>query len=152
MELGALVLLHYGIDPVGLLCRSCFRDRRQSRRAEISAVGDAAFEGLGSMEPRAHVPAVMWPPAVGALLADLGWFVTILMIPVQLNSRDGDLPRDRPSRSSSCTDMVLTARCWFSYVHFVQLSRAGAAADQQWGGSCGGPCPAITGRGPGASP
>src|SRR6185369_4275897 len=51
---------------------------------KISAVKEAAFFGIGSMEAARRTFRQLLAPAVIALLADLVGFITILLIPVQV--------------------------------------------------------------------
>ena len=51
---------------------------------KISAVSDAAFAGLDSMEAARRTFRQLLAPAIVALLADLVGFITILLIPVQV--------------------------------------------------------------------
>jgi len=84
-QLGALVLLRYGIDPIGLLVPFLIFAIGVSHGVQkISAVSDAAFAGLGSMEAARRTFRLLLAPAIIALLADLVGFVTILLIPVQV--------------------------------------------------------------------
>jgi uncharacterized protein len=84
-QLGTLVLLHYGIDPIGLLVPFLIFAIGVSHGVQkISAVSDAAFEGLDSMTAARRTFRQLLAPAVIALLADLVGFVTILLIPVQV--------------------------------------------------------------------
>jgi predicted RND superfamily exporter protein len=84
-QLGALVLLRYGIDPIGLLVPFLIFAIGVSHGVQkISAVSDAAFAGLGSMQAARRTFRQLLVPAIVALLADLVGFVTILLIPVQV--------------------------------------------------------------------
>src|SRR6201993_3619149 len=84
-QLGALVLLRYGIDPIGLLVPFLIFAIGVSHGVQkISAVSDGAFSGLGSMEAARRTFRQLLAPAIVALLADLVGFVTILLIPVQV--------------------------------------------------------------------
>src|ERR1700719_2102480 len=84
-QLGALLLLRYGIDPIGLLLPFLVFAIGVSHGVQkISAVSDAAFAGLGSMAAARRTFGQLLAPAVVALLADLVGFVTILMIRVQV--------------------------------------------------------------------
>jgi uncharacterized protein len=84
-QLGALVLLRYGIDPIGLLVPFLIFAIGVSHGVQkISAVSDAAFAGLDSMEAARRTFRQLLAPALIALLADLVGFVTILLIPVQV--------------------------------------------------------------------
>jgi uncharacterized protein len=84
-QLGTLVLLGYGIDPLGLLVPFLIFAIGVSHGVQkISAVSDAAFAGLDSMEAARRTFRQLLAPAVVALLADLVGFITILLIPVQV--------------------------------------------------------------------
>ncbi len=84
-QLGTLVLLGYGIDPLGLLVPFLIFAIGVSHGVQkISAVSDAALAGLGSMDAARRTFRQLLVPAIIALLADLVGFVTILMIPVQV--------------------------------------------------------------------
>ncbi|MGH8240400.1 MAG: efflux RND transporter permease subunit, partial [Steroidobacteraceae bacterium] len=84
-QLGVLVLLGYGIDPLGLLVPFLIFAIGVSHGVQkISAVSDAAFAGLDSMEAARRTFRQLLAPAIVALLADLVGFITILLIPVQV--------------------------------------------------------------------
>ena len=84
-QLGALVVLGYGIDPLGLLVPFLIFAIGVSHGVQkISAVKEAAFFGLGSMDAARRAFRQLLAPAVVALLADLVGFITILVIPVQV--------------------------------------------------------------------
>jgi predicted RND superfamily exporter protein len=84
-QLGTLVLLGYGIDPLGLLVPFLIFAIAVSHGVQkISAVTDAAFAGLDSMEAARRTFRLLLVPAIVALLADLVGFITILLIPVQV--------------------------------------------------------------------
>ena len=84
-QLGTLVLLGYGIDPLGLLVPFLIFAIGVSHGVQkISAVSDAALAGLDSMEAARRTFRQLLVPAIIALLADLAGFVTILLIPVQV--------------------------------------------------------------------
>jgi uncharacterized protein len=84
-QLGTLVLLGYGIDPLGLLVPFLIFAIGVSHGVQkISAVSDAAFAGLDSMDAARRTFRQLLAPAVVALLADLVGFITILLIPVQV--------------------------------------------------------------------
>ncbi len=84
-QLGVLVILGYGIDPLGLLVPFLIFAIGVSHGVQkISAVKEAALAGLDSMEAARRTFRQLLLPAVIALLADLVGFVTILMIPVQV--------------------------------------------------------------------
>src|SRR5690606_15888697 len=84
-QLGVLVLLGFGIDPLGLLVPFLIFAIGVSHGVQkISAVSDAAFKGLDSMEAARLTFRQLLVPAIVALLADLVGFITILLIPVQV--------------------------------------------------------------------
>jgi predicted RND superfamily exporter protein len=84
-QFGVLVLLGYGIDPLGLLVPFLIFAIGVSHGVQkISAVKEAAFFGIGSMEAARRTFRQLLAPAVVALLADLVGFITILLIPVQV--------------------------------------------------------------------
>jgi uncharacterized protein len=84
-QLGTLVLLGYGIDPLGLLVPFLIFAIGVSHGVQkISAVSDAALAGLDSMDAARRTFRQLLMPAIIALLADLAGFITILMIPVQV--------------------------------------------------------------------
>jgi predicted RND superfamily exporter protein len=84
-QLGVLVLLGYGIDPLGLLVPFLIFAIGVSHGVQkISAVKEAAFFGASSMEAARRTFRLLLLPAVVALLADLVGFITILLIPVQV--------------------------------------------------------------------
>jgi hypothetical protein len=84
-QLGTLVLLGYGIDPLGLLVPFLIFAIGVSHGVQkISAVKEAAVAGLGSEEAARQTFRQLLMPAIIALLADLVGFITILLIPVQV--------------------------------------------------------------------
>ncbi len=84
-QIGMLVLLGFGIDPLGLLVPFLIFAIGVSHGVQkISAVADAELEGLDSMAAARRTFRLLLVPAIVALLADLVGFVTILMIPVQV--------------------------------------------------------------------
>lgn len=84
-QLGMLVVLGLGIDPLGLLVPFLIFAIGVSHGVQkISAVSDAAMEGLDSVAAARRTFHQLFTPAIVALLADLVGFVTILMIPVQV--------------------------------------------------------------------
>jgi uncharacterized protein len=116
-QLGALVLLRYGIDPIGLLVPFLIFAIGVSHGVQkISAVSDAAFAGLGSMEAARRTFRQLLAPAVVALLADLVGFVTILLIPVRV-IREMAITASIGVAIVILTDLVLLP-VLVSYVHF----------------------------------
>ena len=84
-QLGSLVVLRFGIDPIGLLVPFLIFAIGVSHGVQkISAASDAALAGLDSEASARRVFRQLLMPAVIALLADLVGFVTILLIPVQV--------------------------------------------------------------------
>jgi uncharacterized protein len=84
-QLGLLVLLGYGVDPLGILVPFIIFAIGVSHGVQkISAVGDAALDGADSNEAARRTFRLLFVPAVVALLADLVGFVTILAIPVEV--------------------------------------------------------------------
>lgn len=84
-QLGTLVALGFGLDPLGLLVPFLIFAIGVSHGVQkISAVSDAAFAGLDSMEAARRTFRQLLVPAVVALLADLVGFITILLIPVRV--------------------------------------------------------------------
>jgi predicted RND superfamily exporter protein len=84
-QLGILVLLGYGVDPLGILVPFLIFAIGVSHGVQkISAVGDAALDGSDSEQAARRTFRLLFLPAIIALLADLVGFVTILMIPVQV--------------------------------------------------------------------
>jgi uncharacterized protein len=116
-QLGALVLLGYGIDPIGLLVPFLVFAIGVSHGVQkISAVSDAAFAGLGSMDAARRTFRQLLAPAIVALLADLVGFVTILLIPVQV-IREMAITASIGVAIVILTDLVLLP-VLVSYVHF----------------------------------
>jgi hypothetical protein len=84
-QLGILVLLGYGVDPLGILVPFIIFAIGVSHGVQkISAVGDAAMDGADSNEAARRTFRLLFIPAIVALLADLVGFVTILAIPVEV--------------------------------------------------------------------
>ena len=116
-QLGSLVVLRYGIDPIGLLVPFLIFAIGVSHGVQkISAVADAAPAGLGSLEAARRVFRQLLMPAVIALLADLVGFVTILLIPVQV-IREMAITASIGVAIVILTDLVLLP-VMVSYVHF----------------------------------
>ncbi|MEO8018223.1 MAG: MMPL family transporter [Pseudomonadota bacterium] len=84
-QLGTLVLLGYGIDPLGLLVPFLIFAIGVSHGVQkISAVKEAAVAGSSSMDAARRTFRQLLMPAIIALLADLVGFITILLIPVRV--------------------------------------------------------------------
>ena len=146
-QLGALVLLRYGIDPIGLLVPFLVFAIGVSHGVQkISAVSDAALAGLGSMEAARRTFRQLLAPAVIALLADLVGFVTILMIPVQV-IREMAITASIGVAIVILTDLVLLP-VLVSYVHFDAGYRGRVERRQRWLAALWRRLSGITGRGP----
>ncbi|HZF25556.1 MAG TPA: MMPL family transporter [Steroidobacteraceae bacterium] len=84
-QLGMLVFLGYGVDPLGILVPFIIFAIGVSHGVQkISAVKDAALAGDDSLTAAQRTFRQLFLPAIVALLADLVGFVTILLIPVQV--------------------------------------------------------------------
>jgi uncharacterized protein len=130
-QLGALVLLRYGIDPIGLLVPFLIFAIGVSHGVQkISAVSDGAFAGLGSMEAARRTFRQLLAPAIVALLADLVGFVTILLIPVEV-IREMAITASIGVAIVILTDLVLLP-VLVSYVHFDAGYHARVARRQRW--------------------
>jgi predicted RND superfamily exporter protein len=122
-QLGTLVLLGYGIDPLGLLVPFLIFAIGVSHGVQkISAIGDAAFAGLDSMGAARRTFRQLLMPAIIALLADLVGFITILLIPVQV-IREMATTASIGVAIVILTDLVLLPVV-VSYVHFDEGYRA----------------------------
>src|ERR1700751_1504393 len=130
-QLGALVLLRYGIDPIGLLVPFLIFAIGVSHGVQkISALADGAFSGLGSMEAARRTFRGLLAPAIVALLADLVGFVTILLIPVQV-IREMAIPASIGVAIVILTDLVLLP-VLVSYVRFDAGYHGRVARRQRW--------------------
>jgi uncharacterized protein len=146
-QLGALVLLHYGIDPIGLLVPFLIFAIGVSHGVQkISAVSDAAFAGLGSMDAARRTFRQLLAPAIIALLADLVGFVTILLIPVQV-IREMAITASIGVAIVILTDLVLLP-VLVSYVHFDAGYHERVARRQGWLAGLWRRLSGITRRGP----
>jgi len=129
-QLGTLVLLGYGIDPLGLLVPFLISAIAVSHGVQkISAVTDAAHEGLGSMDAARRTFRQLLVPAVIALLADLVGFITILLIPVQV-IREMAVTASIGVAIVILTDLVLLP-VLVSFITFNQRYRERVAQRQQ---------------------
>lgn len=116
-QLGLLVLLGYGIDPLGLLVPFLIFAIGVSHGVQkISAVSDAAFRGVDSIEAARRTFRQLLVPAIVALLADLVGFVTILLIPVQV-IREMAITASLGVAIVILTDLILLP-ILVSFVHF----------------------------------
>ncbi|TAK51234.1 MAG: RND family transporter [Gammaproteobacteria bacterium] len=145
--LGLLVVLGYGVDPLGILVPFIIFAIGTSHGVQkISAVSDAAQAGLGSEEAARRAFRLLFLPAIIALLSDLVGFVTILLIPVQV-IREMAVTASLGVAVIILTDLVLLP-VLVSYVPLTDRYRARVARRQQqlarvWDGLA-----RITGRGP----
>jgi uncharacterized protein len=146
-QLGALVLLRYGIDPIGLLVPFLIFAIGVSHGVQkISAVSDGAFAGLSSMEAARRTFRQLLAPAIVALLADLVGFVTILLIPVQV-IREMAITASIGVAIVILTDLVLLP-VLVSYVHFDAGYHDRVARRQRWLAQVWHRLAGITRRGP----
>jgi predicted RND superfamily exporter protein len=130
-QLGALVWLRYGIDPIGLLVPFLIFAIGVSHGVQkISAVSDAALAGLDSMEAARRTFRQLLAPAIVALLADLVGFVTILLIPVQV-IREMAITASIGVAIVILTDLVLLP-VLVSYVHFDPGYQERVARRERW--------------------
>ncbi len=146
-QIGALVLLGYGLDPLGLLVPFLIFAIGVSHGVQkISAVSDAAFAGLGSMDAARRTFRQLLVPALIALLADLVGFVTILMIPVQV-IREMAITASLGVSVVILTDLILLP-VLVSFVSFGASYRARVERRQQFLSGVWHRLAAITARGP----
>ena len=146
-QLGALVLLRYGIDPIGLLVPFLIFAIGVSHGVQkISAVSDGAFAGLSSMEAARRTFRQLLAPAIVALLADLVGFVTILLIPVEV-IREMAITASIGVAIVILTDLVLLP-VLVSYVHFDVGFHDRVARRQRWLARVWHRLAGITRRGP----
>src|SRR6201993_4121363 len=146
-QLGTLVLLRYGVDPIGLLVPFLVFAIGVSHGVQkISAVSDAAFAGLDSMEAARRTFRQLLAPAVIALLADLVGFVTIMLIPVQV-IREMAITASIGVAIVILTDLVLLPVV-VSYIRFPADYRARVERRQNQLATAWRRMGAITGRGP----
>ena len=83
--LGLLVILGYGVDPLGILVPFIIFAIGTSHGVQkISAVSDSAMSGCDCNEAARRTFRLLFLPAIVALLANLVGFITILLIPVQV--------------------------------------------------------------------
>jgi len=122
-QLGLLVLLGYGVDPLGILVPFIIFAIGVSHGVQkISAVSDAVLVGANSMEAAKRTFQALFVPAIVALLADLVGFVTILFIPVQV-IREMAITASLGVGVVILTDLILLP-VLVSFVHFDDGFRA----------------------------
>ena len=135
-QLGTLVMLGYGIDPLGLLVPFLIFAIGVSHGVQkISAVSDAAFAGSGSMEAARRTFRQLLAPAIVALLADLVGFITILLIPVQV-IREMAITASLGVAIVILTDLVLLP-VLVSYVRFDDGYRRVSKGGSECSARCG---------------
>ncbi len=148
-QLGLLVMLGYGIDPLGMLVPFLIFAIGVSHGVQkISAVSDAVSEGLDSEAAARRTFRQLLLPAVVALLADLVGFVTILIIPVAV-IREMAITASLGVGIVILTDLILLP-VLVSFVRFdagyrARIERRQAVLARWWHGLAG-----ITRRGPAA--
>ncbi|MGH8266310.1 MAG: efflux RND transporter permease subunit [Steroidobacteraceae bacterium] len=146
-QLGSLVVLRFGLDPIGLLVPFLVFAIGVSHGVQkISAAADAALAGLDSLEAARRVFRQLLVPAIIALLADLVGFVTILLIPVEV-IREMAITASIGVAIVILTDLVLLP-VLVSYVHFDAGYRARVARRQRRLAGLWRRMSAITARGP----
>jgi predicted RND superfamily exporter protein len=122
-QLGLLVLLGYGVDPLGILVPFIIFAIGVSHGVQkISAVSDAVLVGADSMQAAKRTFQALFVPAIVALLADLVGFVTILFIPVQV-IREMAITASLGVGVVILTDLILLP-VLVSFVHFDEGFRA----------------------------
>ena len=130
-QLGTLVLLGYGIDPLGLLVPFLIFAIGVSHGVQkISAVKEAAVAGVGSEEAARQTFRQLLMPAIIALLADLVGFITILLIPVRV-VQEMAITASIGVAIVILTDLILLP-VLVSWVHWDDKYRARVEARQQW--------------------
>jgi uncharacterized protein len=146
-QLGTLVLLGYGIDPLGLLVPFLIFAIGVSHGVQkISAIGDAAFAGLDSKAAARRTFRQLLVPAIIALLADLVGFITILFIPVQV-IREMAITASIGVAIVILTDLVLLPVV-VCFVHFDDGYRRRVQRRQEQLSSLWHRLSAVTARGP----
>jgi len=148
-QLGTLVLLGYGIDPLGLLVPFLIFAIGVSHGVQkISAVKETAVAGAGSEEAARQTFRQLLMPALIALLADLVGFVTILLIPVRV-VQEMAITASIGVAIVILTDLILLP-VLVSWVHWDEKYRARVEARQQWLADHWDRIANITRRGPAA--
>ena len=147
--LGLLVILGYGVDPLGILVPFIIFAIGTSHGVQkISAVSDAAMSGCDCNEAARRTFRLLFLPAIVALLANLVAFITILLIPVQV-IREMAVTASLGIGVIILTDLILLP-VLISYVPITDKFRARVARRQRslqsvWSGLA-----RITHRGPAA--
>ncbi|MCS6946031.1 MAG: MMPL family transporter, partial [Steroidobacteraceae bacterium] len=129
-QLGTLVLLGFGIDPLGVLVPFLIFAIGVSHGVQkISALADAALAGLSPEAAARRTFRQLLLPAVVALLSDLIGFVTILYIPVEV-IREMAITASIGVAVVILTDLILLP-VLVSYVKFDDGYRARVARRQE---------------------
>ncbi len=147
--LGLLVILGYGVDPLGILVPFIIFAIGTSHGVQkISAVSDAAMSGSDSNEAARRTFRLLFLPAIVALLANLVGFITILLIPVQV-IQEMAVTASLGIGVIILTDLVLLP-VLVSYVPITDRFRKRVARRQQALQSVWNRLAKITNRGPAA--
>ncbi|MCI0435245.1 MAG: MMPL family transporter, partial [Gemmatimonadetes bacterium] len=147
--LGLLVILGYGVDPLGILVPFIIFAIGTSHGVQkISAVSDAALAGADCNEAARRTFRLLFLPAIVALLANLVGFVTILLIPVQV-IREMAVTASLGIAVVILTDLILLP-VLVSYVPLSQRFRDRVARRQQLLQKLWNRLARITDRGPAA--
>ena len=148
-QLGLLVVLGYGVDPLGILVPFIIFAIGVSHGVQkISAVSDAVLDGADSMQAAQRTFRALFMPAIVALLADLVGFVTILLIPVQV-IREMAITASLGVGVVILTDLILLP-VLVSHVHFdpgyrTRIERRATRLARFWAWLAG-----VANRGPAA--
>ena len=147
--MGLLVILGYGVDPLGILVPFIIFAIGTSHGVQkISAVSDAAMSGSDSNEAARRTFRLLFLPAIVALLANLVGFVTILLIPVQV-IREMAVTASLGIGVIILTDLILLP-VLVSYVPITDRFRERVARRQRTLQSVWNRLARITNRGPAA--
>ncbi len=147
--MGLLVILGYGVDPLGILVPFIIFAIGTSHGVQkISAVSDAAMAGADCNEAARRTFRLLFLPAIVALLANLVGFVTILLIPVQV-IREMAVTASLGIGVIILTDLILLP-VLVSYVPISGRFRERVARRQQSLQSVWNSLARITNRGPAA--
>lgn len=147
--LGLLVILGYGVDPLGILVPFIIFAIGTSHGVQkISAVSDAAMSGSNSNDAACRTFRLLFLPAIVALLANLVGFITILLIPVQV-IQEMAVTASLGIGVIILTDLILLP-VLVSYVPITDRFRERVARRQRSLQSVWGRLARITNRGPAA--
>ncbi len=147
--LGLLVILGYGVDPLGILVPFIIFAIGISHGVQkISAVSDSAMSGCDCNNAARRVFRRLFLPAIVALLASLVGFITILLIPVQV-IQEMAVTASLGISMIILTDLVLLP-VLMSYVPITDRFRERVARRQQSLQAIWNRLGGITNRGPAA--